>query len=227
MNKLTVASVLWQGNFRGRNYHHGHVKRLEQMCRKWISEPFEFVCLTNAPSRSALYKQIPLNHPDLLPGWWAKLELFMGRQLSTRVLFLDLDNFICGPLDDIIHTVGGPGNNLFFAPPLGKPSTNPAITRGVITKFQSSVIVWCPQFVSLNDCSLELLTEAVKRFRGDQDFLGDYFKGHGQTYPTQWFMKLKDCWESGPPPGVKVVFGHPKPLWDRAEEKKWVQELLK
>jgi hypothetical protein len=64
-------------------------------------------------------------------------------------------------------------------------------------------------------------------YRGDQDYLGYLFDEIGKTLPIQWFIKLKDCWEKGPPPGVKVVFGHPKPLWNRATDQKWVQELLK
>jgi hypothetical protein len=217
---LTIACVLWQGEFRGRNYTHEHVRRLERMCRKWMNQDFEFVCLTNAPSKSALYKQISLEHPDILVGWWSKLELFNG-QFRGRVLYLDLDNFICGSLDAIADDPGC----LDFAPPLGKPSTDSKITKGVVTRFQSSVIVWDGKDIHLN-VDLYTFEEIKKQYRGDQDLFGDHLS-MGQTLPLQWFIKLKDCWEKGPPPGVKVIFGHPKPLWNRATDQKWVQELLK
>lgn len=58
---------------------------LERMVAKHLSEPHQFVCITESD----------------LPGWWGKVRLFDGRA-NARNLWLDLDTVITGPLDGLV-----------------------------------------------------------------------------------------------------------------------------
>jgi len=223
-----ITCVLWRGDFRNRDYTHDHVARLCRMCHRWLSTPFEFVCLTNDIKADAPYRQIPLRFANSLVGWWAKLELFMGLPLTGPVLYLDLDTFICGELDSLVSFQRANAKSILFAPPLGTPSNDPKIKAGVVTRFQSSVIGFTAGNILLPPDIQEPLVQADLRqkYRGDQDFFGDFFLNVGATFPKGWFIKLKHCWNSGPPPGVKIIFGHPKPLYNRALSQAWVKGLV-
>ncbi len=85
------------GNYlkRGREY----VEKLHRGTRKNLTE-FRFVCFTDDPEPYAdgiTKKDLP--QPEL-KGWWHKISLFKPGVMEDgeRVLFLDLDTVITGPL---------------------------------------------------------------------------------------------------------------------------------
>lgn len=91
---------------KGDKYGPEYVNILEAMVRRnVISTPYKFVCFTeNATGIRPDIQIMPL--PFNAPGWWAKMGLYMERipGIETeRLLFLDLDVVITGPLDSIMR----------------------------------------------------------------------------------------------------------------------------
>lgn len=86
-NMLTVACVN-VGNYLGMG--DVYVERLKSMVSKHLTEPFEFVCITESDKA----------------GWWAKIDLFKPGLFSGRVLYLDLDTVIVGNLDELVKHKG-------------------------------------------------------------------------------------------------------------------------
>lgn len=215
-----IFCVLWEGEFRQRNYTVNDVLRLKRQVEKHMPSHinYEFFCFVNKlRTQPCGFIQIPLHYN--LPGWWSKLEIFRGNiplPKNSHCLYLDLDLLITGDLEPLIHNENVTDNRtVTFAPP-GIMTT---------TSIQSSVIHW-----RLHNFNIDLSGVDTKRlqqkYRGDQDFLDDVLKKNKATFPEQWFCKLRDCWNEGPRPLVKVVLGNPKPLWWKREEREWICKLM-
>lgn len=97
------------GNYceRGAEY----VNNLYDMVTRNLPEgyPGRFVCFTDDPNDD-LHEGIEVRPLPVqgLPGWWNKLALFKKGVFSEgeRVMFMDLDTLIVGPLDDIVAYKG-------------------------------------------------------------------------------------------------------------------------
>ncbi len=91
----------------GTLYPADYVNVLFNACRKTISGPFRFVCLTDdSRGFDARIKAFPIPDIGCTPemwrfGAWPKLSVFSLDLygLRGRALFIDLDTVICGPLD--------------------------------------------------------------------------------------------------------------------------------
>jgi hypothetical protein len=237
MDDLTIACVLWRGDFRDRNYSIKDVLRLFKMAHSRLTIPHRFVCLTNdrdSMEHKAWVDQgksldwIPLLYN--LPGWWSKLELFRpDLPITGKILYLDLDVFLVDSIDELATFSDG----LTFCPPIcdGKidptPRTKtegPDAGKTTIQRFQSSAMSWMA-----GDCQInipEVLDMGiVDHYRGDQDFFGEQFSDTGKTFPLKWFDKLKNCFDAKSKPDLKVVLGNPKPMWKRAlrGESAWIK----
>jgi len=245
MSNLNIICVLWQGKFRGRDYTVQDVSRLYRMACKWTKQPFDFTCLTNVSylefeplMESARQVEKPADHIILsklnfnLPGWWSKLELFRKNLLNGRSLYLDLDSIVCGNLDEVFDY---PGSLVFASPiPLNGNKGSLSIHTGnsqhltrdglVVTRFQSSIIVWDANSFILDYDTIE---NGIKPYRGDQDFLGEYVKD-AEILPQLWMDKLKHCMKTGPGPETKVILGHPKDLYRAtlANPPEWMKGLI-
>ena len=97
----------------GNKYPADYVNTLYSMVNRNMSRPFRFICLTDDPSGiEAPAETFPI--PELsinLEGperGWKKLSVFSKElyNLSGRVLCLDLDLIITGPLDDLFDHPG-------------------------------------------------------------------------------------------------------------------------
>lgn len=192
---LTVACVLWMGDFEGRRYGPEWVYRLREMVFQWGLRSDRFVCLSNVDIPGV--EVIPLKTD--WPGWWAKVELFDPRNdLGKRVLYLDLDVFITGdmrPIEEFDAPMAlMPPSHLFA----GQPARD---LPGVIRKYQSSCIVWTPP--AGRDIYEKLTPDHLRGFRSDQDWIG-YLHPDLPTMPKEWFAKSQQC-KGGVPEGVKVV----------------------
>ena len=62
------------------------VEILKRQVDRYLSEPHEFVCITESD----------------LPGWWGKVRLFSPEISRYRNLWLDLDTVITGSLDALV-----------------------------------------------------------------------------------------------------------------------------
>lgn len=84
---LTVACVN-HGNYLG--FGDRYVSTLHAMVKRNLSREFQFVCLKDEGG----------------PGWWSKIELFRPGRFSGRVVYIDLDSVIVGPLDELAESKG-------------------------------------------------------------------------------------------------------------------------
>jgi hypothetical protein len=96
------------------------------------------------------------------PGWWAKMEIFspcLFPKLFEQVVYMDLDTVITGPINDIFQI-----ETDFMA--LEERPIN------------SSIMIFKPEKVSFlyEDMLRYWGNKRNKRFRGDQDLIGDSLK---------------------------------------------------
>lgn len=90
----------------GEKYGWGYVTRLRNMVARHLPEAHRFVCLTDSPIDDVDVEQIDVS-TRLLPGWWAKMNLFDRRLMpSGRLLFFDLDTVIVGDLTPLAKWPG-------------------------------------------------------------------------------------------------------------------------
>lgn len=119
-NHIIVVCVLRTGGC----YDWGYVRRLHAGVRRHLTMQHDFVCLTNslkakgrAEAEADGVRVVELRHR--WPGWWSKIELFSDWMdlNGARILYLDLDTLITGPLDDLA-SFGGDFGMLrdFFRP---------------------------------------------------------------------------------------------------------------
>ncbi len=99
----------------GRLFSPDYVNVLFNACRRNLTGPFRFICLTeDAQGFAAGIEALPLPDVGLAPqewytkGVWPKLGLFLRdlHGLSGRYLFIDLDMVIAGPLDAFFEQPG-------------------------------------------------------------------------------------------------------------------------
>jgi hypothetical protein len=70
--------------------------------RKYIPQPHQIVVMTDSPKLVSVGNGIGVALLDSTidaPGFWAKLNMFRVGQ--GKCLYLDLDNVVCGPLDEL------------------------------------------------------------------------------------------------------------------------------
>jgi len=227
---VNIVTVLWEGSFRGRDYCPEDVSNLRRMVLKALSRHNpRFYCLTNSRTFLDGVQMIKLKCPDQLIGWWSKLELFrkdITFWKNETGVYLDLDTFVTGDLSEMIDFVNDFNSyDLFFCPQKWGASG-----PGVVRKFQSSMIIWKQGSVFINIDKLmegDYYKKVLNRYRGDQDFFGVVFGNKADSFPEEWFCKLKECYKHGPNPPVKVVLGNPKTQYRKAfEECDWVKELI-
>ncbi|MCR4282381.1 MAG: hypothetical protein NUV72_05075 [Bauldia sp.] len=130
---LTVACVCVEGGV----YNESHVWRLLNMVKEHLTIPFG----------------LSLAFASELPGWWAKIDLFEPRRFKGRVLYLDLDVTITGPLDGLATY----------------PAPFVAIRDFIRPGLNSSVMSWD---AGAADHVYENFTpDVMQRLHGDQDWI--------------------------------------------------------
>lgn len=171
----TIACVLVRGPVR---YSAEYVHRLHKMVSRYLSRPFRFVCLTDQPWLfQPPIETIPITAAQGVmahsEGYWAKVELFKpGRFRSDeRVLFIDLDSLIVGPLERILDA---PAPFVTTADVLCEERAHLDQDRyghQLIRKFQGSVYCWDGN--THTDLYTEWTPEVAYRLSTDQDWLAE------------------------------------------------------
>ena len=92
---ITVTCILKSGSTIG--YDSTWVEKLQRAVARNLTQKHNFVCLTDM---EVSCQSIPLIRND--PGVWSKLELFRPGLFDGPVLYIDLDNIVCGNLDELI-----------------------------------------------------------------------------------------------------------------------------
>lgn len=170
----------------GTKYSFDYVNRLYNMVKKNCTLDFEFVCLTEDPTKlHPDIKTIPL--PGNLSGWWCKPYMF-SKDLPLRgtVLYMDLDVVVASNID-----------KLFTYQP-NHWCTIRDFTRAMRPKWQkynSSIVRF--RVGQLDHVWTEYQKNYVsiqKRLHGDQDWLYEATRNtQAMLYPDSWILSWK--WE--------------------------------
>lgn len=194
---MLMVACVEAGDYLGRGAE--YVSKLKDMVTRHLSQPFEFVCLTDNPPRHAA--ALARHSIDAIPRgifrhWWAKLYLFeTGRfPLGTRILYLDLDTVVVGSLDRLV---------------LNKGILHLADWGWTKNDYGSGVMVWD---VGEHDEIWSRATAATPQiFRGDQDWMTHL--GGWDALPRGVCVSYRYVSKAAPPAGASVVCFHgvPKP----------------
>lgn len=231
--KLTVICVLWEGNFRTRNYTFNWVAKLKRMVARNLTIPHEFVCLTN--TKSTLPDIIGLHVLPLInewSGWWSKIEIFRPGLFEGRVLYLDLDMLIIDNIDEFASQKSP--FILLDAWGKGTKKTEDGLS---IYKYNSSVMSFeanSEKPTVLYNCfsgqrqggasTKRLPSNNMRNFRGDQDFIASIYTNLDK-FPNGMVVKLKDCPEGRLHDTAKIVLCMPLKNDKAAHKYKWVGEV--
>jgi hypothetical protein len=185
--KYVICCVEWHDYlFHGKLY----IERLRAgVARHMGGTPYEFRCL----------------QPEIpgLEGWWNKIVLFDPQQFEpgTRVLYLDLDTVVVGPL----------------APLLAQPGILHLADWGwKVNDYGSGVMVW--DAGTHTDIYTSYGPGVPKDFRGDQDWITHLARTQGPhndwpALPPALCKSYRYHSRAAPPAGCSVVCFHgtPKP----------------
>lgn len=194
---MTVACVWVDGHV---PFGAEYVSKLYAMARRFLSRPFRFVCVTDRGFMLPADIEI-IEVPSPLrgiKGWWSKIALFHPRHgLTGRVLYLDLDTLVVGPLDAIAD---------YPAPFALVPHAGTFNGKGrqrVVKRFNSSVMVW-----DVSDATARIARDWTPRVTrslwGDQDWIGTVCP-EAATMPAAWFPRLSEFPWPDIPADAKVV----------------------
>lgn len=192
---ITVCCVWVKGQV---NYSPEYVERLEMMVRRWmLGKEHSFVCLTDRPWELKAVDTIPIAGPGKLKGWWSKVRLFdSALMLTGRILYLDLDTLIVGPLGPILDYPSS-----FALAPTGGTFEGKGNLK-VVKRFNSSVMVWD---AGVNYRLFDDWTPSVAaRLWGDQDWIGEQFPS-AACMPAEWFPRISELGTEPPSKEAKVV----------------------
>lgn len=192
---LTVACVWVRGNV---PYSSTYVARLASMVRRNLDRDCRIVCLTDIPRLVPKgVEAIRIVKPSGA-GWWAKMQLFSPHVgLKGRVLYLDLDTLVVGPLGPMVDYP----EPFALAPDAG--NFQPRNGLSVVKRFNSSVMVWNAKEQA--ELFHRWTPDVMKRLHGDQDFIGEQCPG-AATFPLAWVPRLSEIKDEGViPEAARVV----------------------
>jgi hypothetical protein len=183
-----------------------YVNNLRLACKKQITVPFEFACITDNPLGFAPDIRV-IPKPNAF-GWWCKLFLFCPGVFRGRVLYLDLDSLLLANLDDLANYAGA------FAG-LGCARRNRI--------FSSGVMAW-----QAGECDF-IWTEWLKAAQpilgnGDDEWIDKITQSRALRLQRQfggfYQYKFHKC-EAGPPKDARLIYftRDPKPH----EAARWAQ----
>jgi hypothetical protein len=185
-----VVACVWTGD----KYPVSYVYKLKEAVRRHLHMDHDFFCMTEHNDPGGMFDSgIDLFDPqDFLirktqhheKGWWNKLSLFNPAlwRPDNKVLMLDLDCVITGPLDDFFYS---------------DHHTTAIANFGVNyrhSKYNSSVVCWDAHGPATNvwDSFLDTGPDAVmKALHGDQCFFWRVMVDDVRTWPKPWCLSYK------------------------------------
>ena len=214
MTPLTVACVWVQGQV---PYTAEYVERLQAMVRRHLARQHAFVCLTDQPCALREVPTISIPGPDGLPGWWSKVRLFDPAMFSGRVLYLDLDSLVVGPLEPVVDM----RTRFALVPHSGSFTSRRGLQ--VVRRYNSSVMVWDTGHRDLEELWTLWTPDVATQLHGDQDWIGIH--AQASTFPPAWFPRLSEL--DGPPfaPEVKVILSKKPKNAEAAAKWPWFDAL--
>jgi hypothetical protein len=206
---------------KGERYRPYYVNILWNMVRRNVSAtPYDFVCFADDPTGiDARIRTVGL--PYDAPKWWGKMGLYMPTVAgikTERLLFLDLDVVITGPLDDLLNHPSDfamardwPSGTW----PKGDGRNDDGQSSVVLLKVGSSTRIWERYYQSG--------MPTADRF-GDQEWINRVFHGKMDLLPERFVKSYKLHKLAGdriPDCSVVMFHGTPKP----PDCGGWVKEL--
>lgn len=174
-----------------------------------FSQPWEFICYTDAPHRVPNYiktSPVPLNYHR---GWWSKLALFRANYSHSDIItFVDLDMIPGGRFEELLHLEHDEDfkilNNL------------DPVDKGKPYRFGSAVYTYRAS-VDYSGIWTDYAKLDTSAFAGDQDFLNYFFRKERLNYsyfPEDLVAsyKWRDEWKASNL-GLLAFHGDPKP-WE-------------
>jgi len=170
-----------------------YINQLWLSLHKHLAQPFRLTVLTDNPDHPYYYNRpirrimIP-SWPNVSKAWWYKMYLFspdMG--FTNTVLYFDLDVVILNNIDKFLSTS------------LDKFCILQDFNRKWIRDYpvsNSSIMRWQPEkYYCIWDEFHVTRTAMIGKYRGDQDYLTNFFKQRDDCiwWPAQWAMSFK--WE--------------------------------
>lgn len=170
----------------GTKYGPEYVNNLYNMVQRHLTVPHRFICFTENHSQLNPKIEIrPLTNARLA-GWWWKPYLFKKGHFNEGDinLFFDLDMVIIKNIDNLVTYMP---TQLVGLRDLGRVfNTN-------YTRLGSAILRWpANQYSDIWD-KLETSPELTTKFRGDQDYLWNFWQDHFKFFPDKWIMSYK--WE--------------------------------
>ena len=208
---VTVVCVKW-----GEKYDAEYTNKLHRAVRRWLPEAAKFVCFTDdANGLEAGVEARPLPVRDDWEGWWFKAFLFSREaQLSGRVLYLDLDTVIVGPLTPLLAYTGA------FAT---LAAAYFQAEEGVADGFNSSAMLWdagggglfasrASPLAPLHDALSPSVFRCLMRWDHWVEMVAPGAHVLQELFPGLFVDFRGDC-KDGPPAGAAVVCfpRYPKP----------------
>lgn len=196
-DQIVFACVKW-----GEKYGASYVNILADMVARNCELAHRFICFTDDPA--GLSEDIETrNLPPGLEGWWNKLALFHTDALPprSRIVFLDLDVIVTGPLEPLVRTKGIAADWLQGG-------------------YNSSVMVW--DHGEHNEAWQKIKPSDIARLHGDQDWLTEL--GGWNYLPADWIVSYRLHATEWPPEGAMIVAFHGQPKPHEVTEG-WVPEM--
>lgn len=213
----TVACVFVRGHV---PFSSVYVRKLASMVHRWMDRPYRFVCLTDKTSANPFgdgIEAIRISWTGDVYGWWAKLNLFRADLgLTGRVLYLDLDTLVVGPLAAILDYPA----SFALIPHSGR--FEGLHGRRVVKRFNSSVMVFnAGEQTHLVE---RFSPEVPKQLWGDQDWIAESCPD-AATLPAAWCPRFSEILNGPVPPDAKVVLMKTPKNVVAAGRYPWVREV--
>ena len=144
------------------------------------------------------------------PGWWSKIELFrLGLFSGKRVLYLDLDTVVVGPLDDFAGYRGSRAVLRDFYKPEGMIGSGVMLWSG-----DSMADVWRAYAANpkaVQDQYPRRMDHFLHPFVQNADRIQDLFPGQAVSYKAHVGSKQPPYGLASIPDGARLVCMHGKP----------------
>jgi hypothetical protein len=199
------------------------------MAKRWTRQPFQFVCLTDRPHLiTDAIRTIQVARIPHCWAFWTKVRLFDPRLGFTgRMLAMDLDSLIVGPLDDFADFPGPlvlATDALVEVPDEVAPleGARDRHGRALVQKFQGSIMVW--DAGAVDDLFLEWAPVVARRLSTDQDWVGEQYPFAARV-PLAWTPRISQIREGPIPPEARLIFCKKPKNHEAAEIFPWVADV--
>lgn len=186
-------------------YSAHYVNVLHAAVARHLDQPYRFLCLTDDASGLAEGIEVAPLTPKRV-GWWNKIDLFKPGQFDGRVLYIDLDQIIVGPLARFFDVRG-----IIYLTDWGWKTHS----------YGSGVMVW--DAGEHENVWRNYTPDVAKRHRGDQDWMTEL--GGWERLPPGWTCSYRYHAIKNPPAGCSIVCFHGRPKQTDLPADHWVMKF--